>query len=546
MQLIDGAPVYSATDLVGFLACQHLTNLERAAVAGLVERPHRADPELDRIAQRGLQHERRFLAELHAQGLRIVEIAADDPEPVGGEKRAKDHGGDPEPVGGEKRAKDHGDEPEPVGGEKRARDHGGDPEPVGGEKRARDQGGDPEPAGGETNANGDGNEPARPDRGADLRRRAAETLAAMKGGADVIYQATFLEPVMAEPRDGVGARDGVDSTAAGDRRSAYWLGFADFLRRVDTPSALGTWSYEAWDTKLARHVKASAVLQLCVYSDLLERVQGVRPAEMHVALGGSARAVERLRTADYAAYYRLVRDRFVAFVGAGGGAGLAAGGGVGPAHGAGDDARPAHGAGDDARPAHDAAGQHATAATYPPPTRPDPVEHCDVCRWQADCAKWRRQHDDLSLVANITTRQRRALREHEPPVDTRRKLAAAPIPLDPPLPKQAGVREEGLRNVHEQARIQVEGEDAGRTIYELLPPARLEDGSLEPDRGLLGLPEPSSGDLFLDLEGDPFAFDDGIDYLFGIIEPGLPAGAADPRGLAADDDLSGLRAAGRP
>ena len=28
MQLIDGRAVYSATDLVGFLACEHLTNLE--------------------------------------------------------------------------------------------------------------------------------------------------------------------------------------------------------------------------------------------------------------------------------------------------------------------------------------------------------------------------------------------------------------------------------------------------------------------------------------------------------------------------------------
>ena len=43
MQLIDGRPVYSATDLVGFLACEHLTNLERAALVGLTERPmHRA------------------------------------------------------------------------------------------------------------------------------------------------------------------------------------------------------------------------------------------------------------------------------------------------------------------------------------------------------------------------------------------------------------------------------------------------------------------------------------------------------------------------
>ena len=47
MQLIDGRPVYSATDLVGYLACEHLAELERAALAGLVTRPMREDPALD-------------------------------------------------------------------------------------------------------------------------------------------------------------------------------------------------------------------------------------------------------------------------------------------------------------------------------------------------------------------------------------------------------------------------------------------------------------------------------------------------------------------
>ena len=32
-----------------------------------------------------------------------------------------------------------------------------------------------------------------------------------------------------------------------------WRGKADFLVRTDAPSALGGWSYEAWDSKLARH-----------------------------------------------------------------------------------------------------------------------------------------------------------------------------------------------------------------------------------------------------------------------------------------------------
>ena len=53
MQIIDGQLVYSATDLVGFLACEHLTNLERAAAEGKVQRPMRRDPELDRLSRLG-------------------------------------------------------------------------------------------------------------------------------------------------------------------------------------------------------------------------------------------------------------------------------------------------------------------------------------------------------------------------------------------------------------------------------------------------------------------------------------------------------------
>ena len=64
MQTIDGRPVYAATDLVGYLACEHLTQLERAALAGLVRRPMRDDPELDIIRKRGFEHEQRYLADL--------------------------------------------------------------------------------------------------------------------------------------------------------------------------------------------------------------------------------------------------------------------------------------------------------------------------------------------------------------------------------------------------------------------------------------------------------------------------------------------------
>src|SRR5574338_1358021 len=184
VQLIDGRPVYSATDLVGYLACEHLTELERAAIAGLVQRPDRPDPELDVLRRRGDQHEKRYLAELEGQGRRVVRIERDD----------------------------------------------------------------------------------QAERGERIRTQADETLAAMASSADVIYQATFFD--------------------------GRWLGYADFLLRVEAAntagaSVWGPYHYEVADTKLARHVKASAVLQICSYIDQLERLQGVSPEWLHVALGGS-------------------------------------------------------------------------------------------------------------------------------------------------------------------------------------------------------------------------------------------------------------------
>ena len=366
MQTIDGRPVYAATDLVAYLACEHLIGLERAALAGLTSRPMRDDPELDVLRKRGFEHERRFLDDLRAEGRTSVTIKLDG---------------------------------------------------------------------------------SIEERGEQLRAAAAETLAAMQAGGDVIYQATFFD--------------------------GTWRGHADFLLRVNDPARPSPWGpyhYEVADTKLARHVKASAVLQICSYVDQLERLQGVAPEWMHVALGGRARTVERLRVDDYMAYYRSARDRFLALMSDG------------------------------------------VAPTFPPArTYPDPVEHCDVCRWAAECVTRRRQDDHLSLVAGITSRQRRALTERG--VATLEALGELPVPVTPPL---EGTSAGALLRVREQARIQLEGRRAARPTYELLLPGPGQP--LDPERGVSSLPPPSPGDLFFDMEGDPYAYDDGLDYLFGVLE----------------------------
>ena len=196
---------------------------------------------------------------------------------------------------------------------------------------------------------------------------------------------------------------------------------------------------------------------------------------MRVVLGGSARETARLRVDDYMAYYRAARARFEETV-----------------------------IGTSAAPAR--------AAVYPPTeTYPEPVEHCDVCRWAELCQLRRRADDHLSLVAGITARQRKALVARE--LNTVVRLAAAPIPFDPPLD---GTGASSVERVREQARIQVEGRGAPKPIHELLLPRPGEP--IDPERGLAILPAPDPGDLFLDLEGDPYALDDGVDYLFGVMD----------------------------
>ncbi len=310
------------------------------------------------------------------------------------------------------------------------------------------------------------------DRGDQLRAAAAATIEAMAAGSDVIFQATFFD--------------------------GTWRGHADFLLRVDDPARPSTWGpfhYEVADTKLARHVKASAVLQICSYIDQLERLQGVAPEWLHVALGGSARTVERLRVDDYMAYYRSARDRFLA-----------------------------------------AMADDATVAFPPPGTYPEPVDHCDVCRWAAECVTRRKEDDHLSLVAGISARQRRALSERG--VTTLEALGDLPLPV---TPKLEGTSIAALTRVREQARLQLEGRREARLKYELLLPPPGEP--VEPERGLASLPEPSSGDLFFDIEGDPFALDDGLDYLFGVLEVGGDFHAFWSRDASGAFTLDGERAA---
>ena len=80
----------------------------------------------------------------------------------------------------------------------------------------------------------------------------------------------------------------------------------------------------------------------------------------------------------------------------------------------------------------------------------------------------------------------------------------------PPKPKIERIGDAALLRIREQARLQVQGREEGRLIYELIEDA-------EEGKGLAILPLPSPADLFLDLEANPYVLEDGLEYLIGML-----------------------------
>ena len=104
-------------------------------------------------------------------------------------------------------------------------------------------------------------------------------------------------------------RAGAEIIAQGALEADGWIGRADILRRVETPSQLGSWSYEIIDAKLARETRGGTVLQLCLYSDLLSSFQGSLPEFAYVVVPWSNYQPQSFRLLDYTTYYRRVRTR---------------------------------------------------------------------------------------------------------------------------------------------------------------------------------------------------------------------------------------------
>jgi predicted RecB family nuclease len=258
----------------------------------------------------------------------------------------------------------------------------------------------------------------------------ADTVSAMSEGYDVIYQPTFFD--------------------------GRWMGRADFLLRVETPSARWSWSYEAADAKLARRVRSEAILQLCEYSAHLERLQGTAPATMQVILGDGTEHAYRVD--EFSAYHATVKGDFE------------------------------------------------SAMLVDADTYPDPVDHCGTCGFAARCIAQRKRDDHLSQVARMRSGQVLALKSVG--IGTMTGLAATSADAEPPGRMSLAT----FRELRAQAALQHAGPQSdGVPRHELLD-------AWEVGHGLCALPTPSPGDIFFDMEGDGLARDVPLEYLFGAVD----------------------------
>lgn len=220
----------------------------------------------------------------------------------------------------------------------------------------------------------------------ELAQRAAATREAMKAGAKTIYQGVFLQPP--------------------------WHGIADFLQRVDVPSALGAWSYEPADTKLARSVKASHIVQLGLYADYLAAEQGEAPGRIHVALGDGS--TESFNPNDFHYTLAAAKARYLTFV--------------------------------------------TNGATS---SRPEPCASCKLCGFRDHCTRQWKAEDHLSRVLGLGKPQIKKLRRAG--IETVEALAhTTPATVVQGMTKT-------LPKLRRQAQLQRSRWAGGQAVVETLP-----------------------------------------------------------------------------
>ncbi|MBK5237493.1 MAG: TM0106 family RecB-like putative nuclease [Actinomycetales bacterium] len=276
---------------------------------------------------------------------------------------------------------------------------------------------------------------------ASMKKVTDQTLDALKTGAPLIFQAAFFD--------------------------CSFQGFADFIVRSGTATD-GRPEYEVFDTKLARHAKITALLQLAAYVDQLTKNGIPTGPEVHLILGTGEKSSHRV--SDIMPVYLQQRDRLQKNI------------------------------------------AERLAATTATPWRDPALKACGSC---ATCSEQVKLHDDVLLVAGMRLTQRAVLAKAG--ILSIQQLAESTAAVPGMGQKTLDtLRGQARAQMHTQTQTHTNEHTNDNTNQHPAPYWEIRDAD-----ALRALPLPDAGDLFFDFEGDPL-YQEGkawnLDYLFGMVD----------------------------
>ena len=255
-----------------------------------------------------------------------------------------------------------------------------------------------------------------------------QTLSAIKDGKDKIYQAAI--------------------------NSGKIFGYADILEKTKGHSELGDYHYTPCDIKISTHPTPSAIIQLCCYCDILEKIQKILPKEIKVITKDKTTHI--FQTSQFFYFYQFLKKKFLDY-----------------------------------------------HSDFNPDNVPIPNKHQDHKDWTLFAKKTLHTLDDISLVANI--RQTHCEKLKKKNIDTMTDLAKCN------QSRMKGIAETTFSALKDQAELQVSSKEKNETIFKVLPHGE------EKAKGLEMLPPSNDLDVFFDMEGYPFLAEGGLEYLYGNV-----------------------------
>ena len=251
-------------------------------------------------------------------------------------------------------------------------------------------------------------------------------------------------------------KEGYEIIRGGYLKKDKWIGEFDFLEiNKKLPSKFGDYSYEVLDTKNTSKPKPDHIIQIGMYTFLLESIQGVLPKIFTIVLKDMKKEVVQL--SQVYEFFKINKEKYEYFI-----------------------------------------------LNEINKSTPQKCDYCLVCPWLDTCEKIWKDKDDLNQIGGMNKNYAKKLREQ--------KIITASILSKQKIDKKLeGFRDEISRKLITQAKLQKEYEENGKPIFKIY------EENLNKIKGFNLLPKASKCDLFFDIESVPdYVVSGKLEYLFGF------------------------------